>query len=198
MVEDNAKIISNRLQDICKLHSNIVLISVSKGSLETNLALNQYLKLSNMTSIKAWINTCGILNGTPLADYWAKPIRKMWMSMGLFFLGKRDIHITALLNNLSYKRVKKSYSTLPVSNIYTVNLIGVPLGKKRNKIFTEPNDGYSKLVDEIVDRGLTITEVGADHTFENIDLNIRFAAILNYVNSKVVALPNREASTIIN
>lgn len=185
MLEDNAQVIANRLQEVNKLHRNIILISVSKGSFETALALSQLMKLDDMSSIKAWINTCGILQGTPLADYWSKPLRKCWMSFGLFFIGKHNVHLTQLLNNLSSKRIKKTYPIFSIPNIYTVNLVGVPLGKKENKIFKEPNDGYSPLLDELIDSGLTITEVGADHTFENIDLNVRLAAILNYIDLRL-------------
>jgi len=181
-VEDNAEIIAHRLRELSIYHDNIILVSVSKGSLETAIALEKISNHQEFSFVKAWVNVGGILRGTPIADYWAPLYHRTWMSCGLFFIGKR-IELKAILFNLSYKRCKEKYKTFKIpAEITVVNLIGVPLGRQKKPKIYAPNDGFSPLPDAIFEEGIVIIEPGVDHFFKGIDLNKRMIAILYYIN----------------
>jgi hypothetical protein len=183
LIDDNAKIVASRLWEINKQHNNIILISISKGGAETGIALSHLLSPEDITSVKAWINACGILRGTPVADYWAKPFRKMWIGLGLFFTGKGSINLKSMMKDLSYKRRKNDVFTMP-KDIYTINFVVTSLGQNSNRIAMKvPNDGYSPLLDEITDNGAVVVEIGngLNHTLENLDINIRLTAILRHI-----------------
>jgi hypothetical protein len=182
LVADNAKMIAQRLQEISRQRSNIIIVSASKGSLETAIALGEILKPDELGAVKGWINACGILKGSPAADYWAVPLRRYWLSCGLFFVGKQP-NLTQLLGDLSYNRRKQDAQTLVIpASVYTINLIAVGLGKRKDRTkMLVPNDGYSPLLDEIVGGGDVVMEVGSNHTFANVDLNIRLVALLRYL-----------------
>jgi hypothetical protein len=180
-IDDNAQMIAKRLSEINQEHKNIILISVSKGGVETAIAVSHLLNPEELSSVIAWINVCGILRGTPVANYWAAPFRKMWLSMGLFFAGKGHVDITAIMKDLSYERLKGNVYTIP-KNIYTVSFIAASLGKNKNKmIMSVPNDGYSPLLDEILDNGVAIVGIGANHALEGLNLNDTMIALLQHV-----------------
>jgi hypothetical protein len=186
LVEGNAQIIADRLQELNQIHRNIIIISVSKGGLETAMALGKYATPQNISSVKGWINVCGILKGTPVADYWAKPFKRFLMGSGLFWAGIK-VDLKGLLTDLSYETGKEKYKHLKIPpEINTVSLIATPLARqKANKYFTSPNDGFSPLVDEITEDGLVIIEMGLNHFFENVDLNIRMIILLNYLVTQI-------------
>jgi len=108
LVDNNAKIISNRLRELNSLHDSILIISVSKSGLETAIALENMNGSNDISSVKGWINVGGILRGTPVADMWYPPFRRFWMSCGLFFI-RKSLNLKALLSDLSYNRCKEKY-----------------------------------------------------------------------------------------
>jgi hypothetical protein len=187
LVEENAELIANKLQEISKLHRNIIVISVSKGSLETALALEKISNLDVLRSLKAWINVSGILNGSPAADYWSIPKKKVWLKCGLFFAGKRKVPLTQLLNDLSYKQRKQNEKSWAIpKSIYTISFITAKLSEKKDRsLLVIPGDGYSPFLDEIVKDGDVVVEMNADHTFKGVNLNIRMAALLHYIVNNI-------------
>jgi hypothetical protein len=183
LIDNNAEIVANRLREVTRQHSNIILVSISRGGAETGIALSRLLLPEEMMPVKAWINACGILRGTPVADYWAKPFRKMWLGLGMFFSGKGSINLKSMTSDLSYSRRKNDVLTIP-KNIYTVNFVAVSLGQNPNRIAMQvPNDGYSPLLDEITDNGAVVIEIGngLNHTLEKLDINPCLAAILRHI-----------------
>jgi hypothetical protein len=186
LVDNNAAMIAERLKEIDKLYQNIIIISVSKGSLETEIALGKLLKPEDITKIGAWINVCGILKGTPIADYWSAPLRKSFLSCGVFFMGKKNININGLLNDMSYTQCKEKYKDIVIPpDIYTINLISTPLGRKKKSTMLQPNDGFSPLLDSITKNGVVIVEVGTNHLFENVNLNTRMVALLQHIANHI-------------
>ena len=182
LVEDNAELIVNRLQELNQIHNNIIIISVSKGGLETAIALEKLSNSQNLSSTIAWINVGGILRGTPIADHWAKPFKRYWLSKGLRW--KRiKVNLKGLLNDMSHELGKERYQSVKIPpSIDTINLIAVPLLRQEKKsVFTSPNDGFSPLTDAITDDGSVVVEMGVDHFFKGIDMNSRMVAILQYI-----------------
>ena len=182
LVDVNAHIIADRLQKLNLLHRNIIVISVSKGGLETAIALGKLAIPESISSVKAWINVGGILKGTPVADRWAKPFMRFWISCGLFWKGIK-VNLNGLLTDMSYKNGVERYSSLKIpQEIYTVNLTSVPLGQQdKSATFTSPNDRFSPLADAVTENGSVVIEMGLDHYFGEIDLNIRMTALLRYI-----------------
>ena len=182
LVEDNTKIIVNRLQELNKLHHNIIVISVSKGGLETAIAFEMLATSQNYHSVKAWINVGGILKGTPVADRWARPFMRFWLANGLFWKGIK-VNLKGLLNDMSYKLGKEKYKSIKIPpTINTINLIAVPLLQQQKKsIFSSPNDGFSPLADAITEDGLVVVEMGVNHFFKGVDLNSRMMVLLQYI-----------------
>jgi len=183
LVEGNAQLVVNHLQEISQHHRNIIVVSVSKGGLETALALESLTDDETLSAVKAWINVSGILKGSPAADHWLKPGKKLWLRCGLFFSGKWKVPLNQLLNDLSYNQRKQDTQEFSIpKSIYTINLIAGKLRTKKDKFdIILPSDGYSPLLDEIVKDGDVVFEMGADHTFKGIDLNIRMIALLRYI-----------------
>ena len=182
-VQPNAEIVANRLYELNKIHQNIIIISVSKGGLETAIALAELLDLNNASSIKAWLNVGGILKGTPVADRWSRPVMRFWMACGLFMV-RIKVELKGLLNEMSYELGKERYNSFDIpSHIYTVNLIAASLGKEQPKknVFTSPNDSFSHLTDAITEEGVVVVEMGKDHYFREVDLNVRMVALLHYI-----------------
>jgi len=182
LVDVNAQIIADRLQKINLLYPNIIVISVSKGGLETAIAIGKLATPESISSVKAWINVGGILKGTPVADRWAKPFMRFWISCGLFWKGIK-VNLSGLLTDMSYKNGVERYSTLKIPpEIYTVNLTSVPLEQQdKSTTFTSPNDRFSPLADAITENGTVVIEMGLDHYFSEIDLNIRMTSLLHYI-----------------
>ena len=186
LIEENADIVARRVDELSKLHKNIIVISVSKGGLETARAFEMLSNAENISSIKAWINVCGILKGSPVADLWLPPLKRWWLSCGLFCIGKK-VDLKALLMDISYSRCRKKYKTLKIpSEIITINLIAAPLAQlKKNKKIPIPNDGFSPLADLITEDGIVVIEAGLDHFLRGIDLNKRMAVLLRYIVDQV-------------
>jgi hypothetical protein len=184
--EDNAEIIAEQLREINRLHSNVIVISASKGSLETAIALRKVLNSDDLNSLKVWINVCGILKGSPVADFWATPFRKWWLSCGIFFMGKR-INLNALLSSLSYKQRIQEKETLAIpGSLYVINFISTNLEMEKSKVkMMVPNDGFSPLWDEIVNSGDVVIETGSNHRLEVVNLNTRLVALLRYAVNQV-------------
>ena len=182
LVEENANLIVEQIQDISQRHQNIIVVSVSKGGLEAAIALEKLTDLDALSSVKAWINASGILKGSPAADHWLKPSKKIWLRLGLFFSGKWKVPLNQLLNDLSYNKRKQNTQELSIpTSIYTINLIAGKLKTKKDRSdIILPSDGYSPILDEIVKHGDVVFEMTADHTFEGVDLNVRMIALLQY------------------
>jgi hypothetical protein len=183
LIEDNAKIVADSLRAINKRHNNIILVSISKGGTETGIALSRLLLPEDITSVKGWLNASGILKGTPVADYWMQPFKKMWIGLGLLFAGKGNLNLKEMMTDLSYENRKHEIVKIP-EKIYTVNFVVTSLGQNSNRIIMQvPNDGYSPLLDEITEGGVTIMEIGngLNHTLQNLDVNISLAAMLCHI-----------------
>ncbi|MDR0864655.1 MAG: hypothetical protein LBO74_06950 [Candidatus Symbiothrix sp.] len=194
LVEENAELIAQKLQEISEQHRNLIVISVSKGGLETALAWEKIQHPDVLKAVKAWINVSGILNGSPAADYWSISKKKIWLKFGLFFSGKWKVPLTQLLNDLSYKRRKQEAKTLVMpQNIYTVNFITAKLRQEKDHAsIAIPSDGYSPFLDELVPSGDVVIEMNADHTFQGVNLNVRMFALLQYVVNQLYNIPLNE------
>lgn len=183
LVDDNAVTIANYLKNLSTKHENIIIVSASKGGLETSIALGKVLKAEETKSIKAWINVGGILRGSPIADNYLKAPKKWFAKFMLWTKGKK----MDIVEDMSYEKRKVSFNELKFpENIKIINFVGAPLATKIDKeiksrycsmISFGPNDGLTPLADEVTDNGIIISEIGLDHYFKDTDIDKKTLAL---------------------
>jgi hypothetical protein len=181
--DDNATIVTTRLRELSKWHKKIIVVSASKGGLETAIALGKLLKPEETKSIKAWVSVGGVLRGSPVADtYLSWP--KCWVAqIGLMTKGKK----INLLQDVSYKKREKDYKQLEFpNNIKIIHFVGAPMATLINKAIRGlycsikefgPNDGLTPLADEVTANGIVVTEIGLDHHYRSPDIDKKTIAL---------------------
>ena len=182
-VEKNAAIIASALISLSKQHDNIIVVSTSKGGPEVALALGKLLTPQQSGRIRAWISVGGILRGSPLADRALVWPRSWWAKIGTFFLGLPQEN----LENLSTRRRKEVFNQLAFpDHVLVVHYVGVPLsgqvsrdvrGRYRALRKLGPNDGLTLLTDELVPRGVVITDMGLDHYYRDPEIDLKTVAL---------------------
>jgi capsular polysaccharide biosynthesis protein len=183
LVDDNATLIANRLKVLSETNEKIIVVSASKGGLETAIALGKILKPEETKSIKSWINVGGILRGTPIADSYLK-FPKSWFAHTMLWIKGKSINV---VQDMSYKSRKESFEQLQFpENIKIINFVGTPLATKISKeiksrycsmINLGPNDGLTPLADETIKNSIVISEVGLDHYFRDQDIDKKTLAL---------------------
>jgi len=173
LVDDNAKLVAEKLIAVCEKHEKIIVVSASKGGLETSIALGKILKSDDSKSIKSWISVGGILRGSPLADNYSKAHYRWYVKFRLWLQGKSfDI-----VHDLSYVRRSEEYNTLAFpKELKIIHLVGAPLATQISKDIKQrynsiklfgPNDGLTPIADEITKDGIVVSELGLDHYYRN-------------------------------
>jgi hypothetical protein len=190
-VEKNAAIIASALIRLSKQHDNIILVSTSKGGPEVALALGKLLTPRQSRQVRAWISVGGILRGSPLADQALVWPRSWWARIGTFFLGLPHENI----ENLSMRRRKEVFNQLAFpDHLFVVHYVGVPLsgqvsrdvrGRYRALRKLGPNDGLTLLTDELVPRGVVITDVGLDHYYRDPEIDLKTVALAYVVFDEI-------------
>jgi hypothetical protein len=186
-VEENAKIIARMVRAEGKSHTQLILVSTSKGGPETALALGKILEPGETISVKAWLSVGGLIRGTLLADRimtWPKS----WIARIIFSLEKVDFRslpgLTTTASRLRMKGIR-----LPC-HILVVQYVAAPLsgdisddvrGRYTYLRKYGPNDGLTLLADELVPHGITIIEPGVDHFYRDPEINLKSLAIANLV-----------------
>jgi hypothetical protein len=169
----NAEIIAARLKILNKIHKKIVVVSASKGSLELAIALGKLMQPEDTESIKTWISICGIIRGSPVADiHLSGP--KSWYAGALLWTKGQNLDF---LKDLSYDFRKRDYKNLDFpKHLKIVQLIAAPLatqiskeisGRYTSMLDLGPNDGVTPLIDELIDNGTIVVELGLDHYFRD-------------------------------
>jgi hypothetical protein len=190
-VEDNARMLAEDLLPLLQDDTPVIIVSGSKGGPEVAVALGQLLTSQQTRPVKAWLNICGALQGSPLADKWTS-WPAAWITNFLF--QARGYGGLEGLESLRVERSEKRASQISLpDHILVVNYVGVPvsgtiLDTEFEKRFTYvqlrdhgPNDGLVLIPDEIDGKGLTVTEVGRGHFLSYPDFALRTTALLQAV-----------------
>jgi hypothetical protein len=183
LVEVNASRVAVKLKELSEQHENIIVVSASKGGLETALALGRLMKPEETNSIKAWISVGGILRGSPVADDYLTAPKSWFAEFILWTKGKtRDV-----IQDMSYKRRSEEFKHLQFpDNIKIIHFIGAPLATRIDKkiesrycsmIKLGPNDGLTPLADEITKNGIVVFELGLDHYFRDPNIDTKTLAL---------------------
>jgi hypothetical protein len=149
-------------------HEPLILVSVSKGGSDLKTAFARADSAEVFAPVLAWINVCGILNGTPMAD-WLLSNRFMARANRLFYrMRGRSL---SFLEDLRYERLNFPL-TVP-AGVRVLHLLGYPLRHHLHNGLARrchtrlsrfgPNDGCIVLADALDWPGDVLPVWGADH-----------------------------------
>jgi len=196
-IEDNAHLIAQGLLPLLQDGKPVIVVSGSKGSPEVAIALGQLLSAEQSRPIKAWLNICGALEGSPLANQWTS-----WPNSWLtnFIFRTRGWGGLAGLESMRLERSRRRSAQITIPpHITVVNYVGVPVSgtifeKEFEKRFTYthlrqhgPNDGLVLIPDEVARNSITVTELGRGHFLSEPDFDVRATALLQAVIQRLPA-----------
>lgn len=165
----NANIIKTEINKISRETDNIILVSASKGGLETFNVLGKMMTEDEMKPIKAWVSVCGIIRGCPVKSIY-KNFPYNIITPILLKINKIDPKPYMDLD--SERRIRESNSIHLPHNLVIIHYMGVPMHSNVNKQIKfrydlmkrfGPNDGSCPITEQITDDGLTIADPGLDH-----------------------------------
>ena len=197
-VEASAKAISAAILKYSKLNKKIIIVGASAAGPAIHLTLGEMLPKDLLSSVVAWINLGGILQGSPLVDYFEQWPQKALMNMVLWYKGWEHDDVLSMSVKNSRKRFKRlqlapdlivfNYLALSLSgNLSHLSTSKYPLIKSEG-----PNDGLTLLTDVIAPDSYTLISVNSDHYFgEDPQINDKTVAVLKTV---IHYLENKEPS----
>jgi hypothetical protein len=186
-VSENARAIRQALEK--EADGSVILASLSKGGADVRVALEQDPALTR--KVRAWINVCGILHGSPLVDemldgpWWRRLAIRAFLARWRAGFG--------LIRELRHSpgAPLSARATAP-AGVFVVNVVACPLSThtagaitKRHRTLgaTGPNDGSTLLHDAIVDGGVIYPVWGADHYFRTPDAPVLIRRILLHLGA---------------
>jgi len=186
-VSDNKKIIIQKL--LANQHKNVWLVSLSKGSTEVRVALEE-LRGNNLTNnIKGWISIVGLTKGTPHAD---KKLRNR-ITKVVWYLTLKVLGVDhAVTEEISSKNKFLQKNMLIDSHIEVIHIAGFPLPShvepllvKRYKALAEfgPNDGIILLQDLLYIPGNVYPVWGVDHFLRTSNMSAIIYKMCHYINN---------------
>ncbi len=186
-VLDNKEIILSKLRD--NQHNNVWLVSLSKGSTEVRLALEELRGKNLAKNIKGWISIGGLINGTPHAD---KKLRT-FLTKIIWYLTLKVLRIDyAVTDQIACRNKSLQKEMLLDSHIKVVHIVGFPLLShvepflvKRYKTLAPsgPNDGIILLKDLIHISGEVYPVWGVDHFLRTSDMSGIIYKMCHYINN---------------
>ena len=175
-VEANADRVAEAIRSRAQSGSRLVIISASKSSSEVALALTK-LGPAGTRHVAAWINTAGVLQGTPLTDEY------LFQELE-FLVGHLD---GAGKESLTTTRGRERFDSFRVpEHVFVINYVGIPLTGTisffaRTSFLSlrkyGPNDGISLLADMVFPGGVTLADLGNDHFMRGKPLDMTTVAL---------------------
>jgi hypothetical protein len=167
-VESNARIVADAVREASKRH-RVFLVSASKSSAETALALGRELEPQETNRVVGWLSIVGVVRGSPLADQALDSalcplIEAQFALRGFGMEGLRSMRASRLRGELGSLRFPE--------HLRIFSLVAVPLsghisdrasstyGRLRE---LGPNDGLTLLADELIPGSVPVVLVGTDH-----------------------------------
>jgi hypothetical protein len=149
----------------------LVLVSVSKGGSDVKAALQRPDAAAAFAHVRGWINLCGILDGTPMAEWLLSP---NWLARANRFVYRIRGRSLDFLQEM--QRLPGSPLAAPLvlpPHLRTIHVLGFPLlAHLRNGLVRRsharlaafgPNDGSLLLSDVVRWPGQLCPVWGADH-----------------------------------
>jgi hypothetical protein len=175
-IEANADLVAAAIRARMQSGRRLIVISASKSGAEVALALTR-LGPAETRHVAAWINTVGVLQGTPLVD------EPLFQELE-FLVGKLDV---AGKESLTTARGRQRFDSFRVpEHVLVLNHLGIPVTGSisfwgRRGFFSlrkhGPNDGVSLLSDMIFPGGVTLADLDNDHFMRGKPLDITTVAL---------------------
>jgi hypothetical protein len=175
-IEANADLVAAAILARAQSGRRLIVFSASKSSAEVALALSR-LGPAATRHVAAWINTAGVLQGTPLVH------EPLFGELELL-AGELD---PAGKESLTTARGRQRFASLRLpEHVLVVNYVGIPVtgsvsfwGRRGFSALRKygPNDGVSLLGDTIVPGGVTLAELGGDHFMRRRPMDITVVAL---------------------
>jgi hypothetical protein len=191
-LKQNARIICDWLLE--RKGQSVILASLSKGGADVKMALAEPDAADAFKNVAAWVNLCGILNGTPMAEWLLS--RNPAALLNRIYYSLRG-HGLGFLRDLGYGpgRPLRRGLQLP-QHMCMVTIAGFPLREHltsalarrchRRLTHLGPNDGSLILSDVCALPGLLYPIWGADHYLRpKTDVNQLVLAILQYLGEEL-------------
>lgn len=192
-VRNNALLIRSWLEE----HSEepIIFVSLSKGSADLKMAFMSPACLE-IINIMAWINVCGPVNGSRMADWLLASRARTWFFRLKCILQKRDFQFVTDLRHDRSSILNIPFT--PVSPVRIYNVIGFPLRRHMTTRLSRfchrtlakwgPNDGTTSLSDICHWPGEVYPVWSADHYFrgDNLGENLITALLQHLVEEPML------------
>lgn len=170
-VKTNASLI----RDWLKQHQQerIILVSLSKGGADLKLAMSEPDTPELFQNVVAWINVCGPLSGSRMANWILESRIRTWFFQCKLRWQNRDFQFVADMRHGDDATL--NFHLSPPTAIQMVSLIGFPLHQHMTTRFSRfchrtigsygPNDGTTSLADLQAVPGEIYPVWGMDHYF---------------------------------
>lgn len=187
-VMQSAEVIAEVIRRHAAAGRKVIVVGASAAGPAIHYTLGSLLDHRQVSSVLAWVNIGGILQGSPMIDYFQHWPQKALLNVALVFLGWDNDEIMTLSAEQSRQRSRSLH--LP-DDLLVVNYIGLSLtgSLSRRTSFNYPilsregpNDGLTPLADIIAPGSLTLIAPDSDHYFnEDPLIDIKTVAMLKTV-----------------
>ncbi len=166
----------------------IIVVGASAAGPSIHYVLGKHLNHRQLSSVVGWVNLGGILQGSPLIDYFQEWPQKILLNAVLWY---KDWDNEEILT-MSAQRSRKRFNELSIpEHIVVMNYLGLSLSGDLTHLSSYkypfivehgPNDGLTLLVDIIAPHSQTLIATKSDHYFgEDPHIGDKAAAILKTV-----------------
>jgi hypothetical protein len=201
-VLENARTICDWLA--MQRESRVVLVSLSKGGTDVKLALQQAGARDAFRRVVSWINLCGILSGTPMADWMLS--RRVGAVLNRLYYRMLGIRLDFLRDLRRQPGGPLDFRLEVPAHLQMISVVGFPLRRHLTSAMASrchrrlgvlgPNDGVIVLADACELPGLIYPVWGADHYLRSgEDMNRLMEGILGFVGQELAACRSVRPST---
>jgi hypothetical protein len=191
-LKQNARIICDWLLE--HQEQPVILASLSKGGADVKMALAEPDAAGAFQNVAAWVNLCGILNGSPMAEWLLSRNPAALLNRLYYTLRGQGL---GFLRDLGYGPGRPLDCALQLPHhIRMVTIAGFPLREHlssalarrchRRLTYLGPNDGSLVLSDVCALPGLLYPIWGADHYLRpQTDVNQLVLSVLQYLDEEL-------------
>lgn len=187
-VMQSARVIADAVVERRASGQRVIVVGASAAGPAIHYTLGKLFDHDQLEHVVAWVNLGGILQGSPLIDYFQPWPQKLMLNIALVFYGWDNDEIISMSAMQSRARIKSL--NLP-THIVVINYLGLSLTGSLSSLSIYkypliadqgPNDGLTPLVDIIAPNSLTLVATGSDHYFgEDPQISLKTIAMVKTV-----------------
>ena len=187
-VIQSAELIATSIQRHSAVGKDIVIVGASAAGPSIHYTLGKLLDHDQLDSVVAWINLGGILQGSPLVDFFEEWPQAIALNLALAWL---DWDRNEILSMSARQSRERSKSLKLPENLLVINYLGLSLTGNLSSLSVRkypliadqgPNDGLTPLADIIAPDSMTLIATQSDHYFaEDPDIDVKTIAMVKTV-----------------